>query len=347
MARLLPNIPHRMVVVLKIADETQMSQFLESEHAVRFREQDSERLIVGYSDPEKLCGLRNSGYATCLFANVLDQQSLLRSISEGRKMHYVSILFRDPTNIPLELVIASLQGTESVVIKQIQREDDVDDAIVSLGVMESGADGIIFSPTSHQVLDQLQRRLERERHGTLELSVGSVIATRPVGMGFRACIDTATLFGKDEGMLVGSTSQGGLLCCPEVFFLPYMDLRPFRVNAGAIHSYVYGAANRTAYMSELKVGSSAMLVTTAGRVRTAPIGRMKIEQRPLRLIQVEFSADRSVNVLMQDDWHVRIFSDEGLPLNISEIKPGDKVLGHVTAMGRHVGIKIDEAIIET
>jgi 3-dehydroquinate synthase II/3-amino-4-hydroxybenzoic acid synthase len=50
---------------------------------------------------------------------------------------------------------------------------------------------------------------------------------------------------------------------------------------------------------------------------------------------------------MQDDWHVRVFSHEALPLNITELKPGDKVLGHCAEPGRHVGIKVDEHIIET
>jgi 3-dehydroquinate synthase II/3-amino-4-hydroxybenzoic acid synthase len=50
---------------------------------------------------------------------------------------------------------------------------------------------------------------------------------------------------------------------------------------------------------------------------------------------------------MQDDWHVRIFSDDAKPLNITELRPGDKVLGHVAVPGRHVGIKVDEHIIET
>jgi len=165
-------------------------------------------------------------------------------------------------------------------------------------------------------------------------------------MGYRACIDTGTLFDDDEGMLVGSTSQGGILCCPEVYFLPYMELRPFRVNAGAVHSYVYNTNDRTDYMSELKAGSNVMLVNSKGRVRTAPVGRVKIEKRPLRIIEVEFPNGEEVNVIMQDDWHVRIFSDKAKPLNISELKAGDKVLGYVTEVGRHVGIKIDENIIE-
>jgi 3-dehydroquinate synthase II/3-amino-4-hydroxybenzoic acid synthase len=148
-------------------------------------------------------------------------------------------------------------------------------------------------------------------------------------------------------MLVGSTSQGGLLCCPEVFFLPYMELRPFRVNAGAVHSYVYNFGNRTDYMSELRAGSPIMLVDHTGATRRASVGRMKTEVRPLRLIEAEFQNGERVNVIMQDDWHVRIFSDDAKPLNITELRAGHKVLGHVALPGRHVGIKVDEHIIET
>jgi 3-amino-4-hydroxybenzoic acid synthase len=148
-------------------------------------------------------------------------------------------------------------------------------------------------------------------------------------------------------MLVGSTSQGGILCCAEVFYLPYMDLRPFRVNAGAVHSYVYNLDNRTNYMTELRAGSSVMVVDTQGRARRAYVGRVKTEVRPLRLIEAEFRSGQRVNVIMQDDWHVRIFSAESTPLNITELKPGDKILGHCADPGRHVGIKVDEHIVES
>ena len=259
---------------------------------------------------------------------------------------YLWILFRDPTNIPLELVIASLQSTGTILMKEIKDPANVDDAIVSYGVMEYGAEGVIFSPRDHQVMTRFLEQMSEAEHANLSIQVGTVVESRPVGMGYRACIDTSTLFEPDEGMLVGSTSQGGLLCCPEVFFLPYMELRPFRVNAGAVHSYVFNTDNRTDYMSELKAGSPVMLVNSKGRVRRASVGRMKIEQRPLRLIEVEFAGKERVNILMQDDWHVRVFSDAAKPLNISELKPGDKVLGYVTEPGRHVGIKINETIIE-
>jgi 3-dehydroquinate synthase II/3-amino-4-hydroxybenzoic acid synthase len=118
------------------------------------------------------------------------------------------------------------------------------------------------------------------------------------------------------------------------------------VNAGAVHSYVYNAADRTDYMSELKAGSPVMIVAADGRVRRAVVGRVKTEVRPLRLIEAEFATGERINVLMQDDWHVRIFSDQALPLNITELKPGDKVLAHRARPGRHVGIRIDERILE-
>ena len=58
-------------------------------------------------------------------------------------------------------------------------------------------------------------------------------------------------------MLIGSTSQGGILACPEVFFLPYMELRPFRVNAGGVHSYVYAMNDRT--NGSMRQASTVML----------------------------------------------------------------------------------------
>jgi 3-amino-4-hydroxybenzoic acid synthase len=349
--KLLPAIPSRMQTVLRLKDAAELKAFRESAHFASFREGqegDGKRSnrCVAYHDAEVLRELGAEGIRTCYTCYVDDRESLLRSISEGMHFDSLWILFRDPTNIPLELVIASLQSTSTILMKEIKSPTDADDAVVSYGVMEYGAEGVIFSPRDHQVLTSFLDRMSEADNPTLPIQVGTVVETRPVGMGYRACIDTSTLFQPDEGMLVGSTSQGGLLCCPEVFFLPYMELRPFRVNAGAVHSYVFGNDDRTDYMSELKAGSPVMIVNSKGKVRRASVGRIKIEQRPLRLIEVQFAGGERINIVMQDDWHVRVFSDTAKPLNISELKPGDKVLGYATEPGRHVGIKINESIIE-
>lgn len=346
-AILLPAIPDRMQVVLKLRDAAELKAFRDSQQFTAFRTADGKcNRSIAYHDADVLRQLGAEGFITCYMSYVDDRESLLGSINEGLNFNYLWILFRDPTNIPLELVIASLQSTGTILMKEIKNPANVDDAIVSYGVMEYGAEGVIFSPSDHRMMTAFLDQMSQAGDSSLQIQVGTVVETRPVGMGYRACIDTATLFQPDEGMLVGSTSQGGLLCCPEVFFLPYMELRPFRVNAGAVHSYVFNTDNRTDYMSELKAGSPVMIVNSKGRVRRASVGRIKIEQRPLRLIDVEFGGKDRVNILMQDDWHVRVFSDIAKPLNISELKSGDKVLGYVTEPGRHVGIKINETILE-
>lgn len=340
LAALAPAIPARILKVL----HCQRPEDLERLKAIP---QAGQEFVVASADVQLLAQAAALGMKTCYRAYVDDGPSLHQSIQEGVHHPFLMIRFRDPTNIPLELVIASLQATHTVLIKEINTPTDVDDAIVTLGVMEVGADGVMFSPRSHEALSDFVSRLGRLERTAVNLEVATVVRAVPIGMGYRSCIDTSTLFSPTEGILVGSTSQGGLLCCPEVFFLPYMELRPFRVNAGAVHSYVYNFGNRTDYMSELRAGSPVMLVDRTGATRRASVGRMKTEVRPLRLIEAEFQTGERVNVIMQDDWHVRIFSDDAKPLNITELKAGHKVLGHLAVPGRHVGIKVDEHILET
>lgn len=328
-----------VVPIAAVKDRQELSALLERAGELR------ERLVVAHTDAAFLASVAADGLKTCLLTYVDDAPSLHDAIARGAACHHLVIKFRDPTNIPLELVIASLQATHTVLVKDIA-PDDVDDAVVTLGVMEVGADGVMFSPRDLGVLDRFVARLGVFDDQSVEIQVGTVVRSEPAGMGYRSCIDLATLFSETEGMLVGSTSQGGILACPEVFFLPYMELRPFRVNAGAVHSYVYNFENRTDYMTELRAGAPVMVVGADGRTRRATVGRMKTELRPLRLIEVEFEGGKRVNVLMQDDWHVRIFSADAKPLNITELKAGDKVLGHVASPGRHVGIKVDEHIFE-
>jgi 3-dehydroquinate synthase II/3-amino-4-hydroxybenzoic acid synthase len=339
----LPRISSRLRRVLHVESAAVWHHLI---HHPLLDPKSAEAAVIASPSPEVLSLAAGHGLATCYRAYVDDGDSLHAAIASGGAHAYLMVSFRDPTNIPLELVIATLQGTDTVLIKEIADPENVDDAVVTLGVMEVGADGVAFSPASHATLDRFLAGLEKSQTEALPLEPATVIRSVPVGMGYRSCLDLATLFSADEGMLVGSTSQGGILCCAEVFFLPYMELRPFRVNAGAVHSYVYNRADRTDYMSELRAGSSVMIVDTQGKPRTAAVGRVKTEVRPLRLIEAEFAGGKRINVLMQDDWHVRVFGDDGKPRNITELKPGDKVLGHQARPGRHVGIRVDEHILE-
>lgn len=339
------QVSNHLQKIIHIRSNAELAELVKK-NIIKADPEPRKEMIITSNDEEilKACGKYN--VKRCFKAFVKDAESLQQAMDLGKKYEYVSILFEDPTNIPLELVIATLQPTDTILMKEVNGNDNVEDAIVSLGVMEVGADGIIFSPVDHKVYETFMNEVENRQSSHVKIQTGVITKSEPIGMGYRSCIDLAVLFAPNQGMLVGSTSQGGILCCPEVFHLPYMELRPFRVNAGAVHSYIFNANNKTDYMTELKAGSSVMVVGTDGKVSKFPVGRMKTEIRPLRLIEAKFEGDKIVNIIMQDDWHVRIFSDKGNPINITELKPGDKVLGYVTDPGRHVGIKISEQINE-
>jgi 3-amino-4-hydroxybenzoic acid synthase len=67
--------------------------------------------------------------------------------------------------------------------------------------------------------------------------------------------------------VVGAFGGGFLLCCSETHPLPYMPTRPFRVNAGAVSSYVLSSVERTNYLSELCQGDSVTGVRVNGETR--------------------------------------------------------------------------------
>ncbi|MBC3763064.1 3-dehydroquinate synthase II [Quadrisphaera oryzae] len=252
-------------------------------------------------------------------------------------------VFTDETNIPLELLLARAQGTRTAVFKALATGSE---ASTVAGVLESGPAGVLVDAASLVDLDVAAQVVARQSERVAPLVPLTVTASRPIGMGYRGCIDTTTLFDDDEGMIIGSTSSGGILVCAEVHYLPYMDLRPFRVNAGAVHSYVFSPTT-TSYITDLRAGAPVSGVSAAGRFRDTTVGRVKIELRPLRLLEARDEASGSlVNVILQDDWHVRVMGDGGEVRNLTQVKPGEKLLGGTWEPGRHVGIKVSEKILE-
>ncbi|MFC4471263.1 3-dehydroquinate synthase II family protein [Streptomyces xiangluensis] len=276
------------------------------------------------------------------FVEITDAETLEDACQSGRVDKWSVLLFRDPTKIPLEIVIAAAARANGSLITVAK---DVEEAEIIFGVLELGSDGVLMAPA--QVGDVTALKAAAEV-GTpdIELVELEVTATAHVGMGERACVDTATYFGEDEGILVGSHSKGMILCVSETHPLPYMPTRPFRVNAGAIHSYTVGQNERTNYLSELKAGSKVTAVDIHGKTRLVTVGRVKIETRPLLSIDAVGPDGRTANLILQDDWHVRVLGPGGSVLNSTELKPGDKVLGHLPVEDRHVGYPINEFCLE-
>jgi 3-dehydroquinate synthase II/3-amino-4-hydroxybenzoic acid synthase len=293
------------------------------------------------SDAALIGAIASKRWRSGVFIEVTNAETMKRAV-ELTAVGTVVVSFKDSTNIPLELVIAEAQQRQARVVKVVTSNQD---AIVASGVLERGPAAVMLAVTDLQQVSELAQAMLARDCVQLDLHEAEVLRTRSVGMGTRACVDTVSTFGADEGMLVGSTSGGGILVCAEVHFLPYMNLRPFRVNAGAIHMYAWGPGGRTPYLSDLGAGEPVLAVNTSGRARPVTVGRIKAEVRPLRLIECR-AQDRTLNVFLQDDWHVRVFDAAGEVRNSTDIGVGDRLLCTLDRMGRHVGIPVTETIDE-
>jgi 3-dehydroquinate synthase class II len=56
---------------------------------------------------------------------------------------------------------------------------------------------------------------------------------------------------------------------------------------GPVHAYISIPGGRTCYLSELKAGEEVSVADQNGQLRTAIVGRVKIETRPLILVEAK------------------------------------------------------------
>jgi 3-amino-4-hydroxybenzoic acid synthase len=276
------------------------------------------------------------------YVEIVDADTLEDACRSARHERWSLLYFRDPTKIPLEIVLAAAAGADGSIITQVA---DVEEGEIVFGVLEHGSDGVMLAPRRVGEATELKAAAVTKA-ADLSLVELEVTGIRRVGMGERACVDTCSNFGLDEGILVGSHSTGMILCCSETHPLPYMPTRPFRVNAGALHSYTLSANGRTNYLSELVSGGRVLAVDANGKSRVITVGRVKIETRPLLAIDAVSPSGVKVNLIVQDDWHVRVLGPGASVLNVTELTEGTKVLGYLPVEQRHVGYPIEEFCIE-
>lgn len=320
----------RMTVAAMIEEEDELLGLEDSEVVVA-----SQNLAI-------LKSAREKGFVTAWYIQVVDEATMNLAYEKGTENPLLIIEFKDETNIPLELIIAEMQRYDVDVFKYVKTAVD---GRISGDVMEVGSKGVLLSSDSVEEIVKLNSLASLKRRSQLEVVKAKVTKVEHLGPGERACIDTTSLLTSEEAMVIGSTSSGGLLVCSETHYLPYMNTRPFRVNAGAVHSYVWCPGDKTQYITDLSVGNEVTVVDTSGNARTVTIGRMKIEVRPLLLIEAEYEGE-TINAIVQDDWHIRIFDGEGNPKNATTFKEGDSILAYLCEPGRHVGVKIQETILE-
>ena len=259
----------------------------------------------------------------------------------GQECDYLIIVGTDWKVIPLENLIASLQNSNVQIIAGVR---DAEEAKLALETMEHGSEGVLLDSDDVNTIKKTVAVAESSGMAPLDLMVAKVTKVEPVGMGDRVCVDTCNMMSRGEGMLVGSQSSGMFLVHSESEESPYVASRPFRVNAGAVHAYVK-VGDRTRYLSELKSGDQVTIVDAHGRQRTGIVGRVKIERRPLMLVEAEVDGQIIKNIL-QNAETIKLVDSNAEPVSIADLRPGDEVLVHYEGVARHFGMKVEETIIE-
>jgi 3-dehydroquinate synthase II len=243
--------------------------------------------------------------------------------------------------IPLENLVAELHREKTRIFAYVE---DIGEVETMLGVLELGVDGVVFSPGNAEDIDEVAKVLEADAR--IHLVPAKVVEKREVGMGDRVCIDTASLIGMDEGMLVGSQANLLFLISGEIIGSKFSAPRPFRVNAGPVHSYVLLPNGKTKYLSELECGDPVLLVDLSGISRKAIVGRVKIERRPLSIVKVR-CGETVGKILVQNAETIRFVTEDGGIVSVTDLEPGMEILVHVKAVGgRHFGTEVEEFILE-
>jgi 3-dehydroquinate synthase II len=266
-------------------------------------------------------------------ASKADEQRAVQ-LSAGK---IVIVQATDWTVIPLENILAEARS----VFAEVRTADE---AATAAGILEVGVAGVVLDsrdPTEiRRTVERVKSRAER-----IELQSATIRSVEPLGMGDRVCVDTCSNMGLGEGMLVGSSSAALFLVHAESVENPYVEPRPFRVNAGPVHAYLRVPDGRTRYLSELSAGDPALVVRSDGSTYAAVIGRVKVERRPLALVRAELNGEERATIL-QNAETIRLVTPDGRPVSVVALKPGDGVLLAVEQAGRHFGMKIEETIQE-
>jgi 3-dehydroquinate synthase II len=275
----------------------------------------------------------------CVYAELKDPSDQDAVLDLAGRCGTVILGTSDWTIIPLENMIARFRDTGTRIFACAS---DVEEAMTYITTLEKGVDGIVID-----VADGAAVRAFADlklSSADVELVTLEVTAVRPIGMGDRVCVDTVSMMRPGEGMLIGSAASCLFLIQSESEDNGYVNARPFRVNAGAVHAYVHGPDGRTRYLSELKSGEEVVLVDSHGSTRASSVGRCKIERRPMLIIEAT-DGESVHSTIVQNAETVRLVGPAG-SISVADIGPGDEVYARLESGGRHFGMKIDETIRE-
>ncbi len=279
-----------------------------------------------------------------LYIEITGKELERAAVEAGDSVDFLITIAKDWKVIPLENIIAELQDSKAKIFAGVK---DSKEAKTAIETLEVGADGVVLDPREKGIeeIRKTCETLEDLETEKFQLAPAKITKVEPSGMGDRVCVDTTSLMKLGEGMLVGSQSNGMFLVHSETLESEYVSSRPFRVNAGAVHAYIQVPGGKTKYLSELESGEKVLIVNSEGESKEATVGRVKIERRPMLLIEAE-TEGRKIRTLLQNAETINLVDKEGNPISVSELEPGDEVLTNLQKGGRHFGAQVEETLVE-
>jgi len=332
--------PSKKATLLKLANE-RADVLLEGAQA-HSRSSEEDIHVLNSFDAGAIKRLKSEGKKVALKISIKGKEDENTAVKAAElSADYIIINCLDWRVIPLENLIARIRGKS----KLIAEVSNAEDAKLVLETLELGTDGVLLHASD---VDELNKAIALVKEQAPEIIVvpAKVTAVKQISTGARVCVDTCDLMVPGEGMLVGVQAAGFFLIEAEVHENPYVQSRPFRVNAGSLSMYTLASLQKTRYLSELKAGDEVLIVDRKGKTRPASVGRIKIELRPLILVEAE-AEGKKIKTILQNAETIRLVTPKGSK-PVTELKAGDEVLAHVTeSAGRHFGVAVpDETVIE-
>ena len=265
------------------------------------------------------------------------------------------------TMIPVENLISVCRPSGTNLAVFADSEEDVNGLAFSL---QLGVDALILGQNEGIWTAAIAARDQRARLSLASAEEGSLIPTEDksvvvgkvthvcsAGIGDRVCVDFVQLLQPGEGVWLGSCARALALVHGEVFDSEFVPSRPFRVNCGAVHSYILMADGNLRYLAELRAGDVVKVFNMASMSsRDVVVGRVKIEPRPL--IKVTFASNEvSGNVFLQQAETVRLVcsqrnSTSWTAVSVTSMSTEDALFLRLQTRGTHLGKSIDADVLE-
>jgi len=314
---------------------------LEDTHARSHSGKDEVKVLTSF-DKKAITQLKQNGKKVALKVSIKGKEDENTAVKAAElAADYIIINCLNWRVIPLENLIARTRGKS----KLIAEVSNVEDAKLVLETLELGTDGVLLQASdANEFMKAVD--LVKKQASKIDLFPAKVTSVKQISTGARVCVDTCDLMVSGEGMLIGVQAAGFFLVEAEVYENPYVQARPFRVNAGSLSMYTLGSQQKTRYLSELKAGDEVLIVNREGKTRLGTVGRVKIELRPLILVEAE-AEGKKIKTILQNAETIRLVIPKGSK-PVTELKAGDQVLAHLTtSAGRHFGVAVpDETVIE-